>query len=106
MVGCKNQALYFSRFPIPYDRNFSGIGDPHQHLWHLGIYSYRKEFIKVITRLPQTTLEKTEKLEQLRAIENGYPILVGKIKHNCEGIDTPEQYAEFVSDYLSKTKKK
>ena len=48
---------------------------------------------------------RIEKLEQLRAIENGYSILVGKIKHRCEGIDTPEQYAEFVSDYLSKTKK-
>ncbi|MHC4123244.1 MAG: 3-deoxy-manno-octulosonate cytidylyltransferase [Planctomycetota bacterium] len=105
VVGCKSQALYFSRFPIPYDRNSSGIGDPGQHLWHLGIYSYRKGFLKVITRLPQTILEKTEKLEQLRAIENGYPILVGKIKHRCEGIDTPGQYAEFVSDYLSKTKK-
>lgn len=105
VVGCKNQALYFSRFPIPYDRNSSGIGEPHQHLWHLGIYSYRKDFLKVITRLPQTTLEKTEKLEQLRAIENGYSILVGKIKHRCEGIDTPEQYAEFVSDYYSKIEK-
>jgi CMP-2-keto-3-deoxyoctulosonic acid synthetase len=41
-------------------------------------------------------LEKIEKLEQLRAIENGFSILVGKVKHTCDGIDTPQQYAEFV----------
>ncbi len=44
----------------------------------------------------QTPLEKLERLEQLRAIENGYTILVGKVEHTCEGIDTPEQYATFV----------
>jgi len=49
--------------------------------------------------LPQTPLEKIEKLEQLRAIENGYKILVGKVEHTCDGIDTPQQYAEFVARY-------
>jgi CMP-2-keto-3-deoxyoctulosonic acid synthetase len=47
-----------------------------------------------------SSLEKLEKLEQLRAIENGYTILVGKVRHTCEGIDTPEQYAAFVKRYL------
>ncbi len=90
------RAIYFSRSPIPYDREKAGVGDVHQYLRHIGIYAYRKKFLSEITALPQTPLEKTEKLEQLRAIENGFGILVGKVKHTCDGIDTPEQYAEFV----------
>jgi len=90
------RAIYFSRCPIPYDRDKAGIGVPEHYLRHLGIYAYRKDFLAQITTLPQTPLEKLEKLEQLRAVENGYPILVGQIDHPCEGIDTPEQYAEFV----------
>ena len=90
------RAIYFSRSPIPYDRESGGIGDMKQYLRHLGIYAYRKEFLLKITKLPQTPLEKIEKLEQLRAIENGYGILVGKVEHTTDGIDTPEQYAEFV----------
>ena len=93
------RAIYFSRAPIPYDREESGIGKVRQYLRHIGIYAYRKEFLLKITALPQTPLEKIEKLEQLRAIENGYHILVGKVKHTCDGIDTPEQYAEFVKRY-------
>jgi 3-deoxy-manno-octulosonate cytidylyltransferase (CMP-KDO synthetase) len=92
----KGGAIYFSRSAIPYDRESAGIGEVGQYLRHLGIYAYRKEFLLKITTLPQTPLEKTEKLEQLRAIENGYPILVGKVEHTCDGIDTPEQYAAFV----------
>jgi 3-deoxy-manno-octulosonate cytidylyltransferase (CMP-KDO synthetase) len=99
IVGCNNQAIYFSRWPIPYDRENAGVGDVTQYLRHIGIYAYRKKFLLEITALPQTPLEKTEKLEQLRAIENGYSILVGKVKHTCDGIDTPEQYAEFVKRY-------
>lgn len=93
------RAIYFSRSPIPYDREKSGVGDVRQYLRHIGIYAYRKEFLLKITALPQTRLEKIEKLEQLRAIENGFDILVGKVKHTCDGIDTPEQYAEFVKRY-------
>jgi 3-deoxy-manno-octulosonate cytidylyltransferase (CMP-KDO synthetase) len=92
-------AIYFSRAPIPYDREKTGVGPVGQYLRHIGIYAYRKEFLLKITSLPQTPLEKIEKLEQLRAIENGYDILVGKVKHTCEGIDTPEQYTEFVKRY-------
>ena len=97
-------AIYFSRSPIPYDREKAGIGDVKQYLRHLGIYAYRKDFLLKITKLPQTPLEKIEKLEQLRAIENGYNILVGKVKHACDGIDTPQQYAEFVKRYNNKNK--
>jgi len=90
------RAIYFSRYPIPYDRDAGGIGQIGQYKRHLGIYAYRKEFLLKITTLPQTPLEKAEKLEQLRAIENGFGILVGKVSHTCDGIDAPEQYAAFV----------
>ena len=95
----KGRAIYFSRAVIPYDRERKGIGEAGQYLRHVGIYAYRKEFLLKITALPQSRLEKTEKLEQLRAIENGYSILVGKVEHICEGIDTPGQYADFVKRY-------
>jgi 3-deoxy-manno-octulosonate cytidylyltransferase (CMP-KDO synthetase) len=93
------KAIYFSRSVIPYDREKTGIGNIKNYLRHLGIYAYRKDFLLEITKLPQTPLEKIEKLEQLRAIENGFSILVGKVKHTCDGIDTPDQYAEFVKRY-------
>jgi 3-deoxy-manno-octulosonate cytidylyltransferase (CMP-KDO synthetase) len=93
------KAIYFSRSVIPYDREKSGVGNVKNYLRHLGIYAYRKDFLLEITKLPQTPLEKIEKLEQLRAIENGFAILVAKVKHTCDGIDTPDQYAEFVKRY-------
>ena len=99
------RAIYFSRSPIPYDRENAGIGPIKNHLRHIGIYAYRKDFLLKITKLPQTPLEKLEKLEQLRAIENGLDILVAKVKHTCAGIDTPEQYAEFVKRYSRRGKK-
>jgi len=99
IVDRKGGAIYFSRSPIPYDREKAGVGDIRQYLRHIGIYAYRKKFLLEITALPQSPLEKIEKLEQLRVIENGYGILVGKVKHTCDGIDTPEQYAEFVKRY-------
>ena len=92
-------AIYFSRSVIPYDRQAGGIGSVNQYLRHIGIYAYRKDFLLKITKQPQTPLEKIEKLEQLRAIESGCKILVGKVTRTCDGIDTPDQYAEFVNRY-------
>jgi len=90
------RAIYFSRSPIPYDRDNGGVGDYKTYLRHLGIYAYRKDFLMQITKLPQTPLELTEKLEQLRVIENGHSIITGKVPQSWTGIDTPEQYADFV----------
>ncbi|MHC4395974.1 MAG: 3-deoxy-manno-octulosonate cytidylyltransferase [Planctomycetota bacterium] len=98
-VNSNNYALYFSRSVIPYDRQGEGVGRVEDYLRHLGVYAYRKDFLLKITSMPQSSLEKIEKLEQLRAIEYGFPILVGKVRHTCDGIDTPEQYAEFVTRY-------
>ncbi len=106
IIDSNGRAIYFSRAPIPYDRDKSGVGKLQQYLRHIGIYAYRKEFLLKITALPQTPLEKIEKLEQLRAIENGFDILVGKVKHTCDGIDTPQQYAEFVKRYNERQKQK
>jgi len=97
------RAIYFSRSVIPYDRRHIGIGPKSNYLRHIGIYAYRKEFLLKITALSQTPLEKIEKLEQLRAIENGFDILVGRVKHTCDGIDTPQQYDEFVKRYKKAT---
>ena len=102
VTDCRNRGIYFSRSVIPYDREAAGIGPVKQYMRHLGIYSYRKDFLLEITALPQTQLEKCEKLEQLRAIENGFSILVGKVEHTCDGIDTPQQYAEFVNRWTKK----
>lgn len=104
VVDAKGKAIYFSRSVIPYDRERAGVGEVSHYLRHIGIYAYRREFLLRITALPQTPLEKLEKLEQLRAIESGYTILVGKVEHTCEGIDTPEQYAAFVKRYLGRAK--
>lgn len=90
------RALYFSRSVIPYNRDTAGIGTPANYLRHIGIYAYRKEFLETITQQAQTPLEKTEKLEQLRVLEHGYRIQVGRVAFTCDGIDTPEQYAAFV----------
>jgi 3-deoxy-manno-octulosonate cytidylyltransferase (CMP-KDO synthetase) len=99
VVSSAGKSIYFSRSVIPYDRGQGGIGEIKTYLRHIGIYAYRKDFLLKITKLPQTPLEKLEKLEQLRAVENGFDILVAKVKHTCAGIDTPEQYAEFVKRY-------
>ncbi|MEE9370819.1 MAG: 3-deoxy-manno-octulosonate cytidylyltransferase [Sedimentisphaerales bacterium] len=104
ITDCDGRAIYFSRAPVPYDRGKSGVGEVQKYLRHIGIYAYRKEFLLKITALPQTPLEKIEKLEQLRAIEHGFDILVGKVEHRCDGIDTPEQYAEFVGRYKKSQK--
>ena len=97
------RAIYFSRCPIPYDRAQAGIGPADQYLRHIGIYAYRKDFLLTLTTLPQTPLETLEKLEQLRAVENGHAILVGIVTDMSEGIDTPEQYAAFVRRYSKET---
>lgn len=96
IVDCNDYAIYFSRAPIPFSGQDGRIETPENHLRHLGIYAYRKAFLLKITSMPQTKLEKIEKLEQLRPIEYGYPILTGEVEHAHDGIDTPRQYAEFV----------
>jgi 3-deoxy-manno-octulosonate cytidylyltransferase (CMP-KDO synthetase) len=83
------RALYFSRSAIPYDRD---APDRYQHAWHhVGVYAYRKDVLLAFAELPQTELEKIEKLEQLRALENG--IGIGVVRRDDAApmeVDTPE----------------
>jgi 3-deoxy-manno-octulosonate cytidylyltransferase (CMP-KDO synthetase) len=87
------RAIYFSRSVIPYNRDLDSV--PSYYL-HLGIYAYRRRFLLEFAKLPPTALEQAEKLEQLRALEHGRSIYVMKVDRATHGIDTPEQYAEFV----------
>jgi len=89
------RAIYFSRSPIPCRREADFIENSAYYL-HLGIYAYRRPFLLKFAGWPQTPLEKTEKLEQLRALEHGRSIFVLKIDRATHGIDTVAQYAEFV----------
>ncbi|MFB3775957.1 MAG: 3-deoxy-manno-octulosonate cytidylyltransferase [Bryobacteraceae bacterium] len=78
-------AIYFSRSPIPFARS----GEP-AHFKHIGLYVYRKAFLAGYSRLPVGPLEETEKLEQLRALENGFKIRVVETGYDSLGVDTPE----------------
>ncbi len=90
------KAIYFSRSVIPYDRQASGAGDAGNYKRHLGIYAYRKDFLMAYTEMEPSFLEQTEQLEQLRAIENGHPILTAMVEKAWDGVDTQEQYQAFV----------
>ena len=79
-------ALYFSRAPIPYAR----VQGRHSYYKHIGLYVYRREFLLTLASLAPTPLEETEQLEQLRALEYGYPIRVVETKYDSIGVDTPE----------------
>ena len=86
----KGFAMYFSRAPIPYDQQTMDNGRrPANRYKHIGLYGYSKDFLFTFKSLPQSPLEKIEKLEQLRVIENGYRIKVIETKYDTVGIDTP-----------------
>lgn len=93
VVAPDGRAIYFSRAPIPLARD---EGADSSALLHVGLYAYTKTFLLEYTKMPQTPLEKTEKLEQLRAIENGYVIQVAETGYDALGIDTPADYEAFV----------
>jgi 3-deoxy-manno-octulosonate cytidylyltransferase (CMP-KDO synthetase) len=80
------RALYFSRATIPFDRDGTGP----RYFKHLGLYAYRKPAIDLFVSQPESTLEKSERLEQLRFLENGIPIFVGETPYDSVGVDTEE----------------
>jgi len=92
VVDNRDYALYFSRSVIPFVRGKETTEwmDHYPFLKHLGIYAYRTEVLHEITRLPQSSLELAESLEQLRWLQNGYRIKVGLTDVETVGIDTPE----------------
>jgi 3-deoxy-manno-octulosonate cytidylyltransferase (CMP-KDO synthetase) len=86
VTDAEGRALYFSKFPIPYDRD--GIGTPVYK--HIGLYAYRRAALELFHRLPPSTLERTEKLEQLRFLEHGVAITVVETTEPTVGVDTEE----------------
>lgn len=95
-----NRALYFSRSPMPYARDLAGKVDD---VWlaangcykHLGLYAYHGEFLEKFVRMAPGKLEQIEKLEQLRVLENGYPIAIDVTEDPTIGVDTAEDAAKF-----------
>lgn len=82
-----SDALYFSRFPIPYVRDQAA---PPVRFKHVGLYVYRRDFLLAYPTLRVGPLEQAERLEQLRALENGYAIRVVETEYDSLGVDTPE----------------
>jgi 3-deoxy-manno-octulosonate cytidylyltransferase (CMP-KDO synthetase) len=115
VVDQKNFALYFSRSPIPFPRDLQ-IGRlesnpfgtnrplPKRVFKHIGVYVFRRKFLLHFTGIKPTPLEKLEKLEQLRALENGYRIKVTPVNYQPLSVDTPEDLQKVIS-YVSNVRK-
>jgi 3-deoxy-manno-octulosonate cytidylyltransferase (CMP-KDO synthetase) len=86
VTDASGKALYFSRATIPYDRD----GARPQYHKHLGFYGYRKAALERFVQLPESSLERSERLEQLRFLENGISIHVGETPFDTVGVDTEE----------------
>lgn len=86
VVELNGRALYFSRATIPFDRDRTHP----RYYKHLGLYAYRKEALDRFVSLPESTLEKSERLEQLRFLEHGIAIYVGETSFDSVGVDTEE----------------
>jgi 3-deoxy-manno-octulosonate cytidylyltransferase (CMP-KDO synthetase) len=108
VVDQKNFALYFSRSPIPFPRDLQ-IGRlesnpfgtnrplPKRVFKHIGVYVFRRKFLLHFTKMMPTPLEKLEKLEQLRALENGYRIKVTPVDYEPICVDTPEDLIKVIN---------
>ena len=100
-----NNALFFSRSLIPFPRDVKEISiakevlEKGQFYRHIGIYGYRKDFLLKFVNMEQSYLEKVEKLEQLRALENGFKIKMIEANSSLIGIDTREDYEEVLKKY-------
>jgi 3-deoxy-manno-octulosonate cytidylyltransferase (CMP-KDO synthetase) len=97
VADTNGRSLYFSRSAIPYDRDSSHP----KYFKHLGIYAYRKPYLEKFVTLPESSLERAERLEQLRFLENGIPIYVAETAHDSIGVDTEEDFSR-VSKLLAK----
>ncbi|MGA6979943.1 MAG: 3-deoxy-manno-octulosonate cytidylyltransferase [Candidatus Sulfotelmatobacter sp.] len=86
VTAANGRALYFSRATIPFDRDSRGA----QYFKHLGLYAYRKGALDFFVTQPESSLEKTERLEQLRFLENGISIYVAETAYDSVGVDTEE----------------
>jgi 3-deoxy-manno-octulosonate cytidylyltransferase (CMP-KDO synthetase) len=108
VVNAVDRALYFSRRTIPYVRDAASRSATEQlaafpFLKHLGIYGYRRETLLRLVKFPPSPLERAEKLEQLRALEQGIEIAVVRVNYEAVGVDVPEDVAR-VEQLLSRGK--
>lgn len=101
VVDMNNFALYFSRATIPFKALNSEVESP-VYYKHIGLYGYTKDFLFIYKNLAPSNLEKIEKLEQLRVLEEGYRIKVIETKYDTIGVDTPDDLAR-VEEYLKKS---
>jgi 3-deoxy-manno-octulosonate cytidylyltransferase (CMP-KDO synthetase) len=92
-------AIYFSRSPIPYLRQ---AGENATHYKHIGLYIYQRDFLLAYSALPIGPLEQAERLEQLRALENGFRIRVIETEYDSLGVDTPEDW-QHVAELFERT---
>ena len=105
VVDSQNNALFFSRSMLPFPRDVKEISIAKEVLEkclfyrHIGIYGYRKDFLLKFVNMEQSYLEKVEKLEQLRALENGFKIKMIEANSSLIGIDTREDYEEALKKY-------
>lgn len=96
-------AIYFSRTPIPFPRDIELSNDfveGSKFFRHIGLYGYRTDILEQVCKMPQSFLEKTEKLEQLRWIENGLKIRVKETEYDTYAVDTPDDL-EFLNSNIS-----
>ncbi len=94
VTNCRDEALYFSRYPMPYSRlSPQEAGSMDGCLKHIGMYAYSKNFLKQFCEAPPALIEKAESLEQLRALYLGAKIKVIRVKEASIGVDTPEDLA-------------
>jgi 3-deoxy-manno-octulosonate cytidylyltransferase (CMP-KDO synthetase) len=92
LINKQAEAIYFSRSPLPYLRGYEPAEWLNHHIYfkHIGIYGYRKDILQKVTKLPVSSLERAESLEQLRWIENGYRIKVAETELETFAVDVPE----------------
>jgi len=102
VVDDNDRALYFSRSPIPCFRDKWPLSLEDAAWLHVGIYGYTSDMLQRFSQWPKGRLEQAEELEQLRLLERGVPIKVVKIAHAFAGVDTPADYARFVTRYRSR----
>ncbi len=96
VTDLNNFALYFSRSPLPFMRDRTWRESALYK--HVGLYVYRRELLLKYPELPETALEKAEKLEQLRALEHGYRIYVAETGYQSVGVDAPEDVARVLAE--------
>ena len=92
VINKLSEAVYFSRSPLPHIRGQAQENwlQHYTYFKHIGIYGYRADILQQITKLPVSSLEKAESLEQLRWIENGYRIKIAETELETFAVDTPE----------------